>query len=160
MSTMPTKQIHLLPVSGLPALCVCVRAACGASATSEKTRPGILEHVSCGICNILSILGSLQAPWGLCACRRRLFFLKKHAPGFLEHVFCGCCRCLSILLKIGRPLPRNVSNSRNCIQKSSFWNLPAGPAGPSEVVSWSAARTLPSTRAGGQDDVSFTNSLK
>ena len=25
---------------GLPALCVCVRAACGASATSEKTHPG------------------------------------------------------------------------------------------------------------------------
>ena len=28
---------------------------------------------------------------GLCACRRRFFFFKKHAPGFLEHVFCGCC---------------------------------------------------------------------
>ena len=47
---------------GLPALCVCVAAACGASATSEKTHPGILEHVSCGCCrlfvDLLSILGS------------------------------------------------------------------------------------------------------
>ena len=88
---------------------------------------------------------------------------KKHALGFLEHVSCGFCRCLLILLKMGRPLPRNVSNSRNCIHNLAFWNLhsgPAGPAGPPEVVAWSAARTLPSTRAGGQDDVSFTNSLK
>ena len=29
-----------------------------------------------------------------------------------------------------------------------------------EVVSCPAGRTLPSTRAGGQDDVSYTNSLK
>ena len=59
---------------------------------------------------------------------------KKHAPGFLEHVSCGFCRFLLILLKIGRPLPRNVSNSRNCIQKSAFWNLHPGPTGPAEVV--------------------------
>ena len=40
----------------------------------------------------------------------------------------------AILLKIGRPLPRNVSNSRNCLQKTAFSYLPAGPAGPAEVV--------------------------
>ena len=80
-----------------------VVAACGASATSEKTRPWIF-----GAC-ILWIL--------------------------------------SILLKNGRPLPRNVSNSRNCIQKSAFGNLPAVlpvlpvPAVPPEVVSASAAQT-------------------
>ena len=40
------------------ALCVCVRAACGASATSEKTRPWILEHVFCGVCDFKAILRS------------------------------------------------------------------------------------------------------
>ena len=51
---------------------------------------------------------------------------------------------LAILLKIGRPLPRNVSNSRNCIQKQAVWNLPAAPPAPAasaEVVSKSAAQT-------------------
>ena len=28
--------------------------ACGASAVSEKTRPGLLEHVSCGCCRYLN----------------------------------------------------------------------------------------------------------
>ena len=37
---------------------------------------------------------------------------------------------------------------------------PADPADPAEVVAASPPRTLPSTRAGGQDDVSYTNSLK
>jgi len=40
------------------ALCVCVAAACSASATSEKTSPGFLEHVSCGFSQLSSILGS------------------------------------------------------------------------------------------------------
>ena len=40
--------------------------ACGASATSEKTRPGNLEYVSCGFCRFLSILGSPK--W----CRHRM----------------------------------------------------------------------------------------
>ncbi len=34
------------------------------------------------------------------------------------------------------------------------------PGIPVDVVSSSGARTLPSTRAGGQDDGSYTNSLK
>ena len=53
---------------------------------------------------------------------------------------------LAILLKIGRPLPRNVSNSRNCHQKAAFGNLPPVPAvppDPAEVVSASAAQTSP-----------------
>ena len=37
----------------------------------------------------------------------------------------------------------------------------AGGAGdPPELVPWAAARTPPFTRAGGQDDGSYTNSLK
>ena len=34
------------------------------------------------------------------------------------------------------------------------WNSPPDPADPGKAVSGAAARTLPSTRAGGQDDVS------
>ena len=38
--------------------------------------------------------------------------------------------------------------------KYSIWNSSADLPDPAEVVAASAARTLPSTRAGGQDDVS------
>ena len=44
-----------------------------------------------------------------------------------------------------------------------MWNSSADPADPADLpdqVSETAARTLPSTRAGGQDDGSYTNSLK
>ena len=37
---------------------------------------------------------------------------------------------------------------------------PRGAAGAAEVVSRTAARSPPPTRAGGQDDGSYTNSLK
>ena len=60
---------------------------------------------------------------------------EKTRPGFVEHVLCGFCRFLCILLTTGRPLPRNVSNSRNSIQKSALGNLHCGPTGPAEVVS-------------------------
>ena len=40
---------------GPQALCVCVGAACGASATSDKTRSGILKRVPCGLLPFLSI---------------------------------------------------------------------------------------------------------
>ena len=45
------------------------------------------------------ILGSLtpSVVYGLCACRRCIFFLKQHVPGCLEHVCCGCCRVFVIL---------------------------------------------------------------
>ncbi len=45
-------------------------------------------------------------------------------------------------------------------QNQASGNLPADPADPGEVVARSAVRSPTSTRAGGQDDVSFTNSLK
>ncbi len=47
--------------------------------------------------------------------------------------------------------------------RSAFWELVAEvtvATVATEVVSRSAARTLPSTRTGGQDDGSYTNSLK
>ena len=44
--------------------------------------------------------------------------------------------------------------------KCSKMNSSPDPADPAEVVAATAARTLPSTRAGGQDDGSYTNSLK
>ena len=42
---------------------------------------------------------------------------------------------VDFIRKMGRPLPRNVSNSRNCLQKTAFPYLLPGPAGPTEVVS-------------------------
>ena len=45
-------------------------------------------------------------------------------------------------------------------ENTALGNLPAEPAEPAEVVSASAAQTLPPTRAGGQDGGSYTNSLK
>ena len=51
-------------------------------------------------------------------------------------------------------------------KKKLFGTQPPEPGQPAErpesleVVSASADQTPPSTRAGGQDDVSFTNSLK
>ena len=73
---------------------------------------------------------------------------EKTRPGFLEH---ASCWFLMILLKIGRPLPRNVSNSDNYLQKTAFVCLPAvppDPPDPPEVVSASAAQT-PLTHAPG-----------
>ena len=64
-------------------------------------------------------------------CLRRFGDLRKTRPWNF-----GACILwiLWILLKFGRPLPGNVSNSRNCIQKQAFSYLPGGPAGPTEVV--------------------------
>ena len=47
-----------------------------------------------------------------------------------------------------------------CAQNLANWNSPAPPALLPIQVSSTAARSLPSTRAGGQDDGSLTNSLK
>ena len=55
------------------------------------------------------------------------------------------------------PQRHNALKYRACQQNQSIWNspdYPADPADPVEVVAGAAARTLPSTRAGGQDDVS------
>ncbi len=73
---------------------------------------------------------------------------EKHVLDFVSMTFADFVVFLSILLKIGRPLPRNVSNSRNCVQKIAFSYLPAEPPEPAEVVSASAAQT-PLTHAPG-----------
>ena len=44
--------------------------------------------------------------------------------------------------------------------KSAFLELPTATAGITEVVSKTLAQTPPPTHAGGQDDGSYTNSLK
>ena len=106
---------------------------------------------------LLTPLGALGLPLGVLWAPLDLFGLPL-GPRWLS--LGSPWATFAILLKIGRPLPWNVTNSRNCHQKSASVYLPGGPGGPAEVVSWSAARTLPSTRAGGQDDVSYTNSLK
>ena len=67
---------------------------------------------------------------------------------------------------VGRlgPLPSNfklnVHRLRCLCIKSSLLEHAAGAAGTGEVVSRTAARSPPPTRAGGQDDGSYTNSLK
>ena len=72
---------------GPPALCVCVAAACGASAPSEKTLPWIF-----GVCIlwILSFFHDFRAPKPFAAVSQLPAALrlpqKKHAPGFLEHI--------------------------------------------------------------------------
>ena len=52
------------------------------------------------------------------------------------------------------------SEVRSLRATSAFLEFAAGAAGGAEVVSRTAARTPPPTRAGGQDDGSYTNSLK
>ncbi len=47
-----------------------------------------------------------------------------------------------------------------CAQNQAIWNSAPDPADPAFLVSGTAARTPPSTRAGVQDDGSYTNSLK
>ncbi len=50
-----------------------------------------------------------------------------------------------------------------CRQNQASWNTPpepTGATGAAEVVSRTAAGSPPPTRAGGQDDGSYTNSLK
>ena len=52
------------------------------------------------------------------------------------------------------PQRHNALKYRAWQQNQSIWNSPDYPADPAKAVSGAAARTLPSTRAGGQDDVS------
>jgi len=79
------------------ALCVCVAAACGASATSEKTLPWIFGTCIVDFVDFLSISGPSQpcaSVSQLPAALRRP--QRKHAPGFWEHVSCEFCHLLSI----------------------------------------------------------------
>ena len=71
---------------------------------------------------------------------------------------------------MGDPEGNLVFSQVRCLSTfSSLLELAAGPAGATgatgatgeaEVVSRTVARTPPPTRAGGQDDGSYTNSLK
>ena len=54
----------------------------------------------------------------------------------------------------------NVHRLRCLCTKSSLLEHAAGATGATEVVSRTAAQSPPPTRAGGQDDGSYTNSLK
>ena len=49
---------------------------------------------------------------------------------------------------------------RDCAQKQASWNLPGGIRRSRRNGPRTTVQDLPSTRAGHQDDVSFTNSLK
>ena len=58
-------------------------------------------------------------------------------------------------------LQKLVSDERTRIAiRSAFLEFAAGVTGVTEVVSKPAAQTPPPTHAGGQDDGSYTNSLK
>ena len=73
---------------------------------------------------------------------------------------------------VARGLPWAPPSSRKCCRLSvcpnhwflhqdlCFWNSFAGRTGPAEVVARSVVRSPTSTRAGGQDDGSYTNSFK
>ena len=55
---------------------------------------------------------------------------------------------------LGRPEGSVMLKYHACHQKLAFWNSSADPADPADQVSRTPPRDLPSTRAGGQDDVS------
>ena len=66
-----------------------------------------------------------------------------------------------MLPNFGTPFSEVVSYEVTCIAiRSAFLELVAGATGATEVVSRTVARTPPPTHAGGQDDGSYTNSLK
>jgi len=84
-----------LSISGPPALCICVAAACGASATSKKHAPWFLEHVFCGVCDFCTVLrspGNCFIIWPICsndyASKTRIKILCKKTC-FMAHI-CFC----------------------------------------------------------------------
>ena len=82
----------------------------------------------------------------------------KALPGH-PRVHPGLPRALLCLQSSLEPLLEGSSalKYRACTQKQASWNspgYPADPPDPPDQVAGAAARTLPSTRAGGQDDVS------
>ena len=68
--------------------------ACGASATSEKTRPWNFGACFNMFIYVFFVLMSLVCPISMPAALRRP--QKKHAPGILEQVPCVFCRFLLI----------------------------------------------------------------
>ena len=85
-----------------PALCVCVRAACGVSATSEKNTPW---HFGACILWMLSMFVDFRVPpstpWSMCL-PQVFFFPEQTRPWNF-----GACIVWILLC----PLPRNVSIS-------------------------------------------------
>ena len=77
--------LDLYSVYCIPVLCVCIAVGCLYTCRVSVYLQGVCIPAGCDY--------GVRAPTrrGLCACRRRIFFLKKHAPGLLEHVFCGFC---------------------------------------------------------------------
>ena len=65
------------------------------------------------------------------------------------------CFRLEGYAKIKKTVHQSVSRATSALKthgKCTIWNSSADPADPPDQVSESVARTLPSTRAGGQDD--------
>ena len=86
-----------------------------------------------------------------------------------ESVFCGALACTRAPGPLPTPQPAHRTKGSADLASSevtrivAFWpflELVAGAAGKTEMASRTAARSPPPTRAGGQDDGSYTNSLK
>jgi len=115
-------EIYLLCwFQGLPAGCVCVWAACGASTTSEtKTRTWILEHVFCGCCDFKTILrspGQIFTIWPICsndyASKTHIEILCKQMCCMAPHVFYK----LDFLLVPGMIEPWPECQPDTCVRK-------------------------------------------
>ena len=96
MLRMPTNNCHVYRFEGPPRAVRWVVSACGASATSEKTRPW--NFGTCILCFLSIVLivhdfvgfrvsQPCASVWWLPAALRRP--QKKHAPGILEYASCG-----------------------------------------------------------------------
>ena len=118
----------------------------------KKHTPGFLEHALSGFGPFSSILGVLGCHWAL-------FGHPWLALGALGSLWVP-------LGSVGSLWELNVHRLRCLSTKSSLLEHAtgamgaAGAAGAPEVVSRTAAWSPPPTRAGGQDDGSYTNSLK
>ena len=108
----------------------------------------------------LAILGHMEPSWD-----------SQRLPTIIDERGCNCTSKPMVLDERGEKTSkiidihyRQMCQIHETVNKNTaLWNLPAEPAESPEspeVVSASAAQTLSSTRAGGQDDGSSTNSLK
>ena len=98
----------------------------------------------------LAVLGAAFAPFGV----------PWGALGLPLVALGGPCGCFPEILETGDLVSYEVTR---IAVRSAFLELAAGAAGATgatEMVSKMVARTPPPTRAGGQDDGSYTNSLK
>ena len=83
---MSTRNVHLLPVSGLPPGCVVSVLPAALRRPQKKHAPGFWEHVSCVFCRLLLMCMNLPALGSpsrvrLCGgCLRRFGDLRKNTP--------------------------------------------------------------------------------